>query len=102
MILQEDIDFLAHQGVKGMRWGVTRSAKQKARMKNTKGAMDDPKTLRGTLAKRKEMVKSGELTPQQVVAGNLRFGRNIVAGLAGLTIAKLGTPYLRGYLIDHD
>jgi hypothetical protein len=92
MIYQEDIAFLAHHGVKGQRWGVTRSAKQRARTRKIGDASSDPKTMRATLALRKEMLKDGRLTKEQVRAGNIGFGRNLVLGMlaGGLAGAVLG------------
>ena len=51
--LAEDIDFLAHFGVKGMRWGVTRSSSRSKESKTTYGPRksEDAKTAQAHKAK---------------------------------------------------
>jgi hypothetical protein len=75
MILQEDIDFLAHQGVKGMRWGVT----------NKKARSESKQT---TSASKATHLTDGTTSPKTATPMSKRTKKSIAIG-TGLTAAYL-------------
>lgn len=86
-------EFIEHFGKKGMRWGVSNSAKQR----NLRAKGMGPRQLKseaqrvaelgggmkGTLALRKQMLESGELSKEDAHKGTVRFGRNLALALLG-------------------
>ena len=92
-------DFLEHFGVKGMRWGVRKSsskaqkqAKARARGFGAREAAKDPKTIRGTLAARKVLLDSGQLSRKDANKGLAKMGATLAAEVAlGFGLAAILT-----------
>ena len=79
-VLQEDADFLAHYGKKGMKWG-----QRKVKTPDN--------SIRLAVKERRRLLETGVVTKQEIRRGNLRFGRNLVLGMlaGGLAGVKLGS-----------
>lgn len=95
-------EYLAHFGVKGMRWGSRKSQAQQARSARARGMGPNQLRsenarvnaagggMRGTLKVRKEMIRTGELSKSDAHKGAVKFGRNLAIGL----LAGAGAGYL--------
>lgn len=79
-VLQEDADFLAHYGKKGMKWG-----QRKVKTPDN--------SVRLAVKERRRLLETGVVTKQEIRRGNLRFGRNLILGMlaGGLAGVKLGS-----------
>ena len=79
-VLQEDADFLAHYGKKGMKWG-----QRKVKTPDN--------SIRLAVKERRRLLETGVVTKQEIRRGNLRFCRNLVLGMlaGGLAGVKLGS-----------
>lgn len=95
--MDQEVDiFLAHYGVKGMKWGVRNEKKRqqlqaKARekkrgakqLKNENQRIKDAGGgIKGTVRVRNEMKKNGELSKKQAAKGSARFARNLAVGVS--------------------
>ena len=67
-VLQEDADFLAHYGKKGMKWG-----QRKVKTPDN--------SVRLAVKERRRLLETGVVTKQEIRRGNLRFGRNLILGM---------------------
>jgi hypothetical protein len=95
-------EFIEHHGVKGMRWGVRKShVKRNADARKKKMGVNQLKSekklvdefgggLKGTLAARRYLVDTGQLSISDVRKGNLRIARNVTIGL----LSVLGPTFL--------
>lgn len=105
MNTDEKVDaFLEHFGKKGMQWGVRNSRPTSAQQRDARAKGLGPNQLRGeakrvaaagggirgTLAVRREMIASGQLSKEQAHKGLVGFGRNIALGiLAGAAVGAV-------------
>lgn len=86
-------EYLEHFGVKGMHWGVRKSPAQRnaaarkkklgvRQLQSEKKLVDEfGGGLKGTLAARRYLVDTGQLSISDVRKGNLRIARNVTIGL---------------------
>lgn len=121
-------DFIAHFGVKGMRWGVRRSRKELAResgKKETDESSSTPTRTVGPKSKRNSKVKLNEMSDAELrqrlnrmqmekqyaeltspkanpfVSAGKKVASNVVKGVAEQTLKNVGQSYATKYTADY-
>lgn len=109
--LQSDLDFLAHFGVKGMKWGV----RNKREERNAHGLSTGPsgserrearKELRSTIKTEKQILKQSRKarTPEEAKIASDRYKREIIKKVNSPEYAKAvqdGNTMGRGEMLAH-